>query len=111
MTGWWSRRAGMILVIHGNGATEEEPMADVTCPLTREELAALLADGALPPELRVVLEDPARTIELGHGYAMELPEAEARSLMAHAASHDLRVAAALREELAGYEKRKREGGR
>ncbi len=75
----------MILVIHGNGATEEEPMADVTCPLTREEL--------------------------GHGYAMELLEAEARSLMAHAASHDLRVAAALREELAGYEKRKREGGR
>ncbi len=69
-------------------------MADVTCPLTREDLAALLADGALPAELRVALQDPARTIELGHGYEMELLETEARSLLAHAASHDLRVAAA-----------------
>ena len=86
-------------------------MADVTCPLTRGDLAALLADGALPPELRVVLEDPTRTIELEHGYEMELLEAEARSSMAHAASHDLRVATALREELAGYEQRKREGDR
>jgi hypothetical protein len=42
---------------------------------------------------------------------MELLETEARSLLAHAASHDLRVAAALQEELAGYEQRKREGGR
>ncbi len=86
-------------------------MADVTCPLTCEDLAALLADGALPAELRVALQDPARTIELGHGYEMELLETEARSLLAHAASHDLRVAAALQEELAGYEQRKREGGR
>jgi hypothetical protein len=86
-------------------------MADVTCPLTREELAALLANGALAPELRVVLEDPDRTIELGHGYEMELLEEEARSLMAHAASHDTQVAAALREELAGYEQRKRDGAR
>ena len=86
-------------------------MADLTCPLTRDELAALVADGALAPELRVVLEDPARTIELGHGYEMELLEEEARSLMAHAASHDMRVAAALREELAGYEQRKRDDAR
>ena len=49
---------------HG-GASKK---ADVTCPLTREDLAFLLNDGSLPPELRVLLEDPARTIELGHGY-------------------------------------------
>ena len=49
---------------HGGGSD----MADVTCPLTGEDLAFLLDDGSLPPELRVLLEDPARTIELWHGY-------------------------------------------
>jgi len=72
----------------------------MTCPLSREDLAVLLADGALPAEVRTILEDPARIIELGHGYEMDLLEAEARSLLDHAASHDLRVAEALREELA-----------
>jgi predicted Zn-dependent protease len=48
------------------------------------------------------------TTKLAHGYAMELTEGEAQSLLAHAASHDLGVAAALREELAGHERRKRE---
>jgi hypothetical protein len=86
-------------------------MADVTCPINREELAVLLADPALPSDLRVVLEDPARTIELAQGYELDWPEAEARSLLEHAASHDLRLAVALRHELAGVDKRKREGGR
>jgi hypothetical protein len=86
-------------------------MADVTCPLNRDERDALLSDTALPSHLRVVLEDPARTVELAHGYELDRPEAEARSLLAHAASHDMRVAVALRQELAGFDKRKREGGR
>jgi hypothetical protein len=86
-------------------------MADVTCPLHREERDALLSDIALPSDIRMLLEDPARTVELAHGYELDWPEMEARSLLAHAASHDMRVAVALREELAGCEKRKREGGR
>jgi len=85
-------------------------MADVTCPLHPEERDASLSDPALPSDLRMLLEDPARTVELAHGYELDWPEAEARSLLAHAASHDMRVAVALREELAGYEKRRREGG-
>ena len=87
-----------------------EAMADVTCPLTFEDWRALLAHEALPTALRTTLEDPACTIALAHGYEVAWPEAEARSLLEHAESHDLAVAKALRQELAGFEKRKREGG-
>ena len=67
-------------------------MADVTCPLTFEDRQALLSHQALPPALRTILEDRARAIELVHGYDLEWPEAEARSVLAHAESHDLAVA-------------------
>jgi hypothetical protein len=86
-------------------------MADVTCPLTFEDWRTLLSHETLPPTLRTILEDRARTIELAHGYELEWPEAEARSLLAHAESHDIPVAIALRHELAGFEQRQREGGR
>jgi hypothetical protein len=86
-------------------------MADVTCPLNRDEREALLADDTLPSALRAALQDPTRTVELAHGYELDLPETEARSLLAHAATHDLLVAVALRQELAGHDKRKREGAR
>jgi len=86
-------------------------MADVTCPLTFEDWRALLAHEALPTALRTILGDPACTIALAHGYELTWPEAEARSLLEHAESHDLAVAKALRQELAGFEMRKREGGR
>ncbi len=64
-----------------------DAMADVTCPLTFEDWRALLAHEALPTALRTILGDPACTIALAA------------------------VAKALRQELAGFEKRKREGGR
>ncbi len=83
-------------------------MADVTCPLTFEDWRTLLSHDTLPPTLRTMLEDQARTVELGHGYELDWPEAEARSLLAHAESHDVSVARALRQELAGFERRKRE---
>jgi len=51
---------------------------DVMCPLSFEDLGALLADEQLPSELAAVIEDSARTIELPGGYEMELTEAEAR---------------------------------
>jgi len=86
-------------------------MADVTCPLTFEDWHTLLSHKTLPPTLRTILEDPARTVELDHGYEIDWPEAEARSLLAHAESHDIPVAVALRKELAGFERWKREGGR
>ena len=81
------------------------------CPLTFEGWRALLVHEALPIALRTTLEDPACTIALAHGYELAWAEAEARSLLEHAESHDLAVAKALRQELAGFEKRKREGGR
>lgn len=86
-------------------------MANVTCPLTFEDREALLAHEALPTALRTILEDPACTVALAHGYELDWPEAEARSLLEHAESHDLAVAKALRHELAGFEKKRREGGR
>ena len=46
-------------------------MADVTCPLTFEDWQALLSHKALPPALRTILDDRARTIELAHGYSGE----------------------------------------
>lgn len=87
-------------------------MADVTCSLTREDWRGLLADDALPPELRAVLEDPARTVELAHGYEMELTAVEATALQACAEGHGMRgLSGALRQELNGYRRRKREGGK
>jgi hypothetical protein len=64
----------------------EISMADVTCPLTFEDWRTLLSHDTLPPTLRTILEDPARTVELAHGYELDRPEAEARSLLAHARS-------------------------
>jgi hypothetical protein len=55
----------LVVEQYHEGASEK---ADVTGPLTREDLAFLLDDGSLTPELGVLLEDPARTIELGPGY-------------------------------------------
>jgi hypothetical protein len=90
------------------GLGQEVAMGDVACPLTFEDRQALLSHPTLPPALRAILEDRGRTIELAHGYELEWPEAEARSLLAHAESHDLAVARALRQELAGLDVRKRE---
>jgi len=42
-------------------------MADVTCPFTFEDWHTLLSHKTLPPTLRTILEDPARTVELDHG--------------------------------------------
>jgi hypothetical protein len=64
-------------------------MADVTCPLTFEDWHTLLSHKTLPPTLRTILEDPARTVELDHGYEIDWPEAEARSLLAHARGRPL----------------------
>ena len=83
-------------------------MADVTCPLTFEDWRTLLSHDTLPPTFRTILEDRARTVELDHGYELDWPEAEARSLLEHAESHDVPVARALRQELAGFERRQRE---
>ena len=86
-------------------------MADVMCPLSFEDLDALLADEQLPAELAAVFEDSARTIELPGGYEMELTEAEARALLAYATSHELRhLERDRRQELASFERRKRESG-
>jgi ATP-dependent DNA ligase len=43
-------------------------MVDVMCPLSFEDLDALLADEQLPSELAAVFEDSARTIEVPGGY-------------------------------------------
>jgi hypothetical protein len=82
------------------------------CPLSFEDLDALLADDYLPSELAAVFEDSsARTIELTGGYEMELTEAEARALLTYAKSHQMRhLERDLRQELAGFERRKRETG-
>ena len=86
-------------------------MVDVMCPLSFEDLDALLADEQLPSELAAVFEDSARTIELPGGYEMELTEAEARVLLTYATSHELRyLERDLRQELVGFERRKRESG-
>lgn len=82
----------------------------MTCPLTFEDLDALLADEQLPSELAAVFEDAARTVELSGGYEMALTEAEARALFTYAKSHEMRrLESDLRQELAGFERRKREG--
>jgi hypothetical protein len=86
-------------------------MADVTCPLTFADWQALLSHEALPPALRTLLEDRERTAQLDHGYELDWPEAEARSLLEHAESHDVAVARALRQELARLDVRKREEGK
>jgi hypothetical protein len=81
------------------------------CPLSFEDLDALLADEQLPSELAVVFEDSTRTIELPGGHELELTEAEARALLSYAKSHEMRrLEVDLRQELAGFERRKREGG-
>jgi len=85
-------------------------MADVTCPLCAEDLDALLAD-ELPSELAGIFEEPARLVELSDGYEVELTEAEARALLTWAKSHEIRhLESGLRQELAGFERRKRERG-
>ncbi len=86
-------------------------MADVTCPLTFADWQALLSHEALPPALGTLLEDRERTAQLDHGYELDWPEAKARSLLEHAESHDVAVARALRQELAGLDVRKREEGK
>ena len=86
-------------------------MADLTCPLCAEDLDALLADEQLPSELAGIFEEPARMVELSDGYEVELSEAEARALLTWAKSHEVRhLESDLRQELAGFERRKREGG-
>jgi hypothetical protein len=86
-------------------------MADVTCPLTREDRAALLADDALSSQLRTLLEDPERTIELAHGYELRLTEFEANALLAYAQEHQVRqLASALQQEVNGLMRRLREKG-
>jgi hypothetical protein len=87
-------------------------MADVTCPLSFEDWRTLRADAPLRSKLRAVLDDPTRTIELSGGYEMELTEAEARALLTYATSHEMRhLERDLRQELDGFERRKREGGK
>ncbi len=79
------------------------------CPLSFEDLGALLADEQLPSELAAVIEDSARTIELPGGYEMELTEAEARALLTYATTHDMRpLERDLRQELTSFERRQRE---
>ena len=86
-------------------------MADVTCPLCAEDLDALLADEQLPSELAEIFEEPDRMVELSDGYEVQLSEAEARTLLAWAKSHEIRhLESDLRQELAGFERRKRETG-
>jgi hypothetical protein len=86
-------------------------MADVMCPLRFEDFDALMADDQLPLELAALFEDSARTVELSGGYERELTETEARALLTNATSHELRhLERDLRQELAGFERRRREGG-
>ena len=86
-------------------------MADVMCPLRFEDFDALMADDELPLGLAALFEDSARTVELIGSYEMELTEAEARALLTYATSHELRhLERDLRQELAGFERRQREGG-
>jgi hypothetical protein len=86
-------------------------MADVMCPLRFEDFDALMADDEIPLELAALFEDSARTVELIGSYEMELTEAEARALLTYATSHELRhLERDLRQELAGFERRQREGG-
>jgi len=86
-------------------------MADVMCPLRFEDFDALMADDELPLELAALFEDSARTVELIGSYEMELTEAEARALLTYATSHELRhLERDLRQELTGFERRKRETG-
>jgi hypothetical protein len=86
-------------------------MADGMCPLRFEDFDALMADDELPLELAALFEDSARTVELIGSYEMELTEAEARALLTYATSHELRHSERdLRQELAGFERRQREGG-
>jgi hypothetical protein len=86
-------------------------MVDVMCPLSFEDLDALLADEQLPSELAAVFEDSARSIEFPGGYEMELTEAEARAPLAYARSHEMRhLERDLRQELASFERRQQESG-
>ena len=86
-------------------------MVDVMCPLSFEDLDALLADEQLPPELATVFEDSASTIEVPGGYEMELTEVEARALLTYATNHEMRqMERDLRQELASFERRQQESG-
>ena len=86
-------------------------MVDVMCPLSFEDLDALLADEQLPSELAAVFEDSASTIEVPGGYEMELTEVEARALLTYATSHKMRhLERDLRQELTSFERRQRESG-
>jgi hypothetical protein len=86
-------------------------MADMMCPLSFEDLDTLLADEQLSSELAASFEDSARTIEVPGGYEMELTEAEARTLLTYAKSHEMHhLERDLRQELASFERRQRESG-
>jgi len=86
-------------------------MPDVMCPLRFEDFDALMADDEVPLELAALFEGSARTVELIGSYEMELTEAEARALLAYATSHEMRhLERDLRQELDGFERRKRESG-
>ena len=87
-------------------------MPDVMCALRFEDFDALMADDELPLELAALFEGSARTVELIGSYEMELTEAEARALLTYATSHELlHLERDLRQELDGFERRKRESGR
>jgi len=86
-------------------------MADMMCPLSFEDLDTLLADEQLSSELAAIFEYSARTIEVRGGYEMELTEAEARTLLTYATSHEMRpLERDLRQELTSFERRQRESG-
>ena len=85
-------------------------MADVTCPLSFEDCSALRPMRRCR-RLRAVLDDPAGTVELSDSYEVQLTEVEARALLTWAKCHEIRhLESDLRQELAGFERRKRESG-
>jgi hypothetical protein len=89
-------------------------MADVTCPLTFGDHAALVSDtSTLPAALQAILKDRKRTtkIEFGNdaGHSTTLTEVEARALLAYAKDHHMgTLVAALEEALRGLMRQKRE---
>lgn len=92
-------------------------MADVTCPLTFEDYAALVSDtSTLSAELQAILKDAKRTTKIDHGYLAgyetALTEAEARALLTYTKGHDMRaLVLALEEALRGLTRKKREEGK
>lgn len=83
-------------------------MADVSVSVRFEDMPVLLDDPGLSPDLRQVLENPERAAELKDTYEVELSEAEAVKLRAHAEARGLRqLAEALRVELNGLASKRR----